>query len=95
MIKEGFWMPSANLDARMSFDQGQSYFGKQEFDRAAEHYKVALGKDPHYVEAHQQLAEAYEKLGYAHRAKKAWEALIRVCRDPDIQETARQRMGKL
>jgi hypothetical protein len=48
-----------------------------------------------YVEAHQSLAETYEKLGYAHRAKKAWSALQRIARDPAVQEMCSQRIKAL
>jgi Tfp pilus assembly protein PilF len=87
-------MPSANLNARMSYDQGRDYFSRQEFDRAADHFKMAVEKDPHFEEAHQFLAQSYERLGYAHRAKKAWEALLRVARDPALQADAKAHLGQ-
>ena len=77
-------MPTNNLTAKMSYDQGQTAFGNGDFDAAADHFRNAVDTDAQYVEAHERLAESYEKLGYAHRAKKAWETLSRIAKDPDL-----------
>lgn len=77
-------MPTNNLTAKMSYDQGLASFGSGDFDTAADHFRNAVTSDALFVEAHERLAESYEKLGYAHRARKAWEALSRVAKDPAL-----------
>lgn len=88
-------MPSANLTARMQFDQGSAAAQREDLNAAAEHFRMAVEQDAMYVEAHQALAETYEKLGYAHRAKKAWSALQRIARDPALASLCDQRMKAL
>jgi tetratricopeptide (TPR) repeat protein len=82
-------MPSSNLNARLNFDQGRDAYAANKFDDAADFFRAAVEADARYVEAHRFLAESYEKLGYAHRARKAWETLLRITSDPaeaaDIQ----------
>ena len=75
-------MPSSNLNARLSFDQGKTAFGGNKFDDASDFFRAAVEADPRFAEAHRYLAESYEKLGYGHRAKKAWETLLRITTDP-------------
>ena len=74
-------MPSADLTARMYFDQGRQAYGQQEFDSAADYFKRAVEQDPMVLEAHRYLAESYQKLGYTHRARKAYEQLLRLTSD--------------
>lgn len=86
-------MPSSNLTARMYFDQGRDAFSHSRFDTAADFFRKAIETDPQYTEAHRFLAESYEKLGYAHRAKKAWEQLLRITRDPENQAEIQARIA--
>jgi tetratricopeptide (TPR) repeat protein len=86
-------MPSQNMTARMYFDQGRQSFGLREYDSAADLFKKAVDSDPAFDEAHRYLAEAYEKLGYRHRALKAWEALLRITTDAAAKEEINRRMG--
>jgi tetratricopeptide (TPR) repeat protein len=75
-------MPSSNLNARLSFDQGKSAYANNKFDDACNYFRAAVEADPRFAEAHRYLAESYEKQGFGHRAKKAWEALLRITTDP-------------
>jgi Tfp pilus assembly protein PilF len=79
----------------MYFEQGRQSFASRDFDAACDLFKQAVTTDPMYEEAHRYLAEAYEKLGYRHRAYKAWEALLRVTHDPARQKDIRQRLEAL
>jgi Tfp pilus assembly protein PilF len=88
-------MPSVDLTARMHFDQGRTLFGRQEFDSAADQFKLAVERDPKFTEAHRYLAETFEKLGYRHRAKKAWEALLRISTDSGQQKEIKDRLAEL
>jgi Tfp pilus assembly protein PilF len=86
-------MPTNNLTAKMSYDQGVACFDSSDFDTAADHFRNAVETDARFEEAHERLAEAYEKLGYAHRAKKAWEALSRVVKDPALSAKVKAKLG--
>lgn len=88
-------MPSSNLTARMQYDQGEAAAKRDDHNTAAEHFRMAVEQDAMYAEAHQRLAETYEKLGYGHRAKKAWTALQRIAKDPALVELCSQRMKAL
>lgn len=88
-------MPSVDINARMHFDQGRNLFGKQEFDSAADQFRLAIDRDPKFAEAHRYLAETFEKLGYRHRAKKAWEALLRISTDVNQQKEIKDRLAEL
>jgi hypothetical protein len=88
-------MPSSNLTARMQFEQGESAQKREDLNAASEHFRLAVEQDAMFVEAHQRLAETYEKLGYGHRAKKAWTALQRIARDPALVELCNQRLKSL
>lgn len=88
-------MPSSDMNARMLFDQGRQGFAARDFDSACDLFKRAVTIDPMYIEAHRYLAESYEKLGYRHRARKAWEALLRITREPAQQEDIKQRINSL
>lgn len=87
-------MPSSNLNARLSFDQGKTAYANNKYDDASDFFRAAVEADPRFAEAHRYLAESYEKLGYGHRARKAWEALLRITTDPaemsDIQARINQ-----
>jgi Flp pilus assembly protein TadD len=85
-------MTSTNLTARMQVDQGRAAFQEERYDDAADHFRLAVEADPQFEEAHRFLAEAYEKLGYAHRARKAWETLLRITKDPKTQEQIREKI---
>ena len=88
-------MPSDDMNARVLFDQGRQGFAARYFDGACDLFKRAVTVDPMYFEAHRYLAESYEKLGYQHRALKAWEALLRITRDPAQQEDIKRRLQAL
>lgn len=85
-------MTSSNLTARMYLDQGRASMQQEKFDEAADHFRRAVDTDPHFEEAHRFLAEAYERMGYAHRARKAWEGLLRITKDPQKQEEIREKI---
>ena len=87
-------MPSSNLNARLSFDQGKTAYANNKFDDAADMFKAAVEADPRFFEAHRYLAESYEKLGYGHRAKKAWETLLRITTDPAEKADIEARMNQ-
>jgi cytochrome c-type biogenesis protein CcmH/NrfG len=87
-------MPSSNLNARLNFDQGKDAFGKQKYDDAADMFRAAVDADPRFAEAHRYLAESYEKLGYGHRAKKAWETLLRITSDTAEQQEIQSRIAQ-
>lgn len=88
-------MPSSDLTARMYFDQGRQRFGEQDFDGAADFFRRAVDQDPMFMEAHRFMAESYQKLGYNHRARKAYEALLRITTDLTQQQEIRSRMNEL
>ena len=88
-------MPSSDLTARMYFDQGQASFGRGDYAGAEDFFKKAVEKDPQYNEAHRYLAESFEKQGYSHRARKAWERLLRITRDAQEQEEIKKRIEAL
>jgi Tfp pilus assembly protein PilF len=88
-------MPSGNLTARMYFEQGRQGFSRREFDEASDNFRKAVDADPMFREAHQYLAETYEKLGYRHRARKAWEGLLRLTHDAGQQEEIHRRINSL
>ena len=83
------------VDAKMYFEQGRQKYGQRDFDGAADYFRKALDLSPQLQEAHMFLAESYEKLGYRHRAKKAWEALLRVTQDPERREEINRRVSAL
>jgi Tfp pilus assembly protein PilF len=88
-------MPSNNMNARMLFDQGRQGFAARDYETACGLFRRAVTEDPMFSEAHRYLAETYEKLGYRHRARKAWEALLRVTRDAEQQEDIKRRLEAL
>jgi Tfp pilus assembly protein PilF len=79
----------------MYFDQGRSLFVKREYDAAADQFQLAVERDPKYGEAHRYLAETFEKLGYRHRAKKAWETLLRITADVSQVKEIKDRLAAL
>lgn len=83
------------MTARMYFDQGRQNYAQREYDTAADLFKKAIDTDPAFHEAHRYLAETYEKLGYRHRAVKAWETLLRVTTDPAAKEEVNQRLAAI
>ncbi|MEZ5337554.1 MAG: tetratricopeptide repeat protein [bacterium] len=88
-------MPSSDLTARMYFDQGQTAFTRGDFAGAEDYFKKAVEKDPQYHEAHRFLAESFEKQGFAHRAKRAWERLHMITRDTSEQAEIKKRIDAL
>ena len=88
-------MPSADITARMNFDQGRTLFARREYDAAADQFRLAVEHDPKFGEAHRYLAETFEKLGYRHRAKKAWETLLRITTDPSQVKEIKDRLASL
>jgi len=83
------------MNARMMFDQGRQGFAARDYSMACEAFRRAIEVDPMYSEAHRYLAESYEKLGFRHRARKAWEALLRITKDPPAQAEIKQRIETL
>jgi Tfp pilus assembly protein PilF len=81
------------MAAKMSFDQGMNCMGSADYDTAADHFTNAAEADPHYEEAYEQLAAAYEKLGYAHRARKAWTRLSLIARSEAMKAKAKEKLG--
>jgi len=79
----------------MYFDQGRQSFARQEFDSAADLMRKAVEVDPYFEDAHRYLAESYGKLGYSHRAKKAWEALLRVCKNEQQRAEIQGKLNQL
>ncbi len=88
-------MPSNDMTARMYYDQGRQSYGSRDYNSACDQFRRAVTQDPLFVEAHRYLSESYEKLGYRHRARKAWEALLRITKDPDQQEDIKKRLLSL
>jgi Tfp pilus assembly protein PilF len=86
---------SADLNAKMQFDQGRKAFQNRDFDKACDFFKQAVTADPQFEEAHVYLAEGYERMGYKHRARKAWEGLLRICRDDKKKAEYQQRLDAL
>ena len=74
-------MPTADRTAQLYFDQGRNSIERREYDEASDYFRLAVERDPKFTEAHRGLAEAFEKVGYSHRAKKAWQALARITKD--------------
>jgi Tfp pilus assembly protein PilF len=91
-VEAGERMSSSNLTARMYVDQGRAALQAEKLNDAADHFRMAVETDPQYEEAYRFLAETYEKLGYAHRARKAWESLLRITKDPKTQEQIREKI---
>ena len=79
----------------MNFDQGRQSFADRDFDTACNHFRQAITADPQFHEAHRYLAEAYEKLGFRHRARKAWEGLLRITTDDKQISAIKDRMQAL
>jgi tetratricopeptide (TPR) repeat protein len=88
-------MATTEVDARMYMEQGRQKFAQRDYDSAADHFRKALELNPQLHEGHRYLAESYEKLGYRHRAKKAWEALLRITQDPERQQEINRRVAAL
>jgi tetratricopeptide (TPR) repeat protein len=88
-------MATNEVDAKMYFEQGRQRFSQRDFDGAADHFRRAVDTNPLLQDAHRYLAESYEKLGYRHRAKKAWEALLRITIDPERQQEINRRLTAL
>jgi uncharacterized protein HemY len=88
-------MPSSNLNARLNYDQGRTALEKNQYNEASEFFRQAVEADPRFVEAHKSLADAYERLGYAHRAKKALESLLRITTDPAEKSALEARLAQL
>ena len=87
-------MPSSNLNARLTFDQGKAAFANKKYDDACNFFRAAVEADPRFTEAHRHLAESYEKQGFGHRAKKAWETLLRISTDPAEKAEIQARLSK-
>ena len=79
----------------MYFDQGRKSFASQDYDGAADKFKLATNHDPMFIEAHQYLAESFMKVGYRHRARKALEALLRIAKDEALVREVRQKLNEL
>jgi Flp pilus assembly protein TadD len=88
-------MPSNDLTARMYFDQGKQHFAQREYDQAADLFQRAATQDPKFSEAHRFLAETFEKLGYRHRARKAWEGLLRLTTEAAAKEEINRRLAEM
>lgn len=88
-------MATSEVDAKMYFEQGRQKFGQRDYDGAADYFRRAVDANPQHTDSHRYLAEAYEKLGYRHRAKKAWEALLRITVDPERQQEINRRLAAL
>jgi Tfp pilus assembly protein PilF len=88
-------MATSEVDAKMYFEQGRQKFGQRDFDGAADDFRRAVDTNPQLSDAHRYLAETFEKLGYRHRAKKAWEALLRITIEPERQQEINRRLAAL
>jgi Tfp pilus assembly protein PilF len=88
-------MPTADRTAQLYFDQGRNSVERREYDEASDYFRLAVERDPMFVEAHRSLAEAFEKVGYSHRARKAWEALARITTDEGELREIKQRIEAL
>ncbi len=88
-------MPSTDLTARMYFDQGRTSYMQADYGAAADHLKRAIETDPMYIEAHRYLGESYAKLGYSHRARKAFEALLRIAKEDSLIKDIRDKINQL
>jgi len=77
------------------FDLGMSHYNRGDFLRAAEQWKLAVRHDPDYVAGHRYLALAYEKLGWAHKAKKQWEAYLKVEKNEVARAQITERLKNL
>jgi len=74
------------------FDLGMNHYNRGDYLRAAEQWKLAVKHDPGFAAGHRYLALAYEKLGWEHKAKKQWEAYLKV----ETNEVARAQIeGRL
>ncbi len=60
------------------FDLGMSHYNRGDYLRATEQWKLAVSKEPGFSAGHRYLALAYEKLGWGHKARKQWEAYLKV-----------------
>ena len=88
-------MSSTDMTARMYFDQGEAAAKRDDHNAAQEYYRLAVERDPMFTQAQQRLAETFEKLGYTHRAKKAWEALQRIAKEPEQVALCSERLKAL
>ena len=88
-------MASNDLTARMYFDQGRQSFTRQDYNEAADHFRNAVIQDPMFEDAHRYLAESYSKIGYNHRARKAWETLLRIAKNEEQRVEIQKKLDEL
>jgi Tfp pilus assembly protein PilF len=59
---------------------------------ALRHYKVALGADPMFADAHVSLALVYEKIGLRRKARGHWRRYLQLEPSGTWVKIARQRL---
>jgi Flp pilus assembly protein TadD len=69
---------------------GYAYRHLRQYDKAFEHYRIALKLDPNHRGAHEYLGELYLETGHLANAEKQLQALRRACpwfgRCPEYEE---------
>ncbi len=88
-------MVETNPSVKAYFDLGMSHYNRGDYLRASEQWKLALKQDPTFTSAHRYLALAFEKLGWQHKAKKQWEAYLKVETDEVAKAQIMERLKAL
>lgn len=81
--------------AKAYFDMGLKFYNRGKFMEATEQWRLAVSKDPAFVDAFKYLGMAYEKLGWTFKAKKAWEQYVKLTKDPATKAMVQEHLKKL
>ena len=76
--------------ALLRYSLGGEYLKLEQFDKAAEHLRQAVAKDPKYSAAWKLLATALADAGYKDEAIKAYEDGITVAEEKGDKQAAKE-----
>jgi len=90
-------MPVIKLDptTKAYFEMGMTHYNRGDYLQAAEQWKLVVKEDPSFAAGHRYLALAYGKLDWRHKAKKQWEAYLKVETNEIAKTQIAERMKRL
>ncbi len=88
-------MESSDPSVMAYFELGLTHYNRGDYLKAADQWRLVLSRDPKFADAHKYLALTYEKLGWKHKAKKAWQDYLKLEKDPVARTNVEDRISKL
>ena len=76
--------------ALLRYSLGGEYLKLNQFDKAAEHLRMAVEKDPKYSAAWKLLGKAFADAGHNDEAIKAYEDGIKVAKEKGDKQAAKE-----